>query len=128
MVRFGAENPANVLAEMSDEEIDDLAFGAIEVDGRGQILRYNAAEGDISGRTPSEMIGRNFFKDVAPCTDTADFEGRFRKGVETGGDFDVRLTYTFDYDMEPTHVQVRMQSSPQPDEYWKTYWILVKRL
>lgn len=88
--RFDSENPANELAQMSDEEIDELAFGAIEVDGSGKILRYNAAEGDISGRELSEMLGKNFFKDVAPCTDTEEFEGRFRKVVESGGGSDVR--------------------------------------
>jgi len=127
-VRFNSENPANVMARMSEEEIDEQAFGAIEVDKSGKILRYNAAEGDISGRSPREMIGKNFFKDVAPCADTEEFEGRFRENVESGRDFDVQLNYTFDYNMKPTQVRVRMQRSPRPDEYWNTYWIFVKRL
>ncbi len=126
-VKFDSQNPANEMARMSEEEIDELAFGAIEVDGSGKILRYNAAEGDISGRSPSEVIGKNFFKEVAPCTDTADFEGRFSEGVRLGS-LDVQLNYTFDYRMSPTQVRVRMQKSPQKDDYWDTYWILVKRL
>ena len=84
MVKFDSENPANEIARMSAEEIDGLAFGAIEVDGSGTILRYNAAEGDISGRDPTQMVGKNFFKEVAPCTDTEAFEGRFRRGASAG--------------------------------------------
>lgn len=128
MVKFDSENPANELAKMSDDEVDKLAFGAIEIDKSGKILRYNAAEGDISGRNPQEMIGKDFFEDVAPCTDTEAFRGRFRNSVESGKNFDLRLNYTFDYRMTPTQVRVRMQKSPQPDEYWDTYWIFVKRI
>lgn len=123
MVKFDSENPANELAQMSDAEIDELAFGAIEVDGSGRILRYNAAEGDISGRDPSEVIGKDFFTEVAPCTDTEDFRGRFREGVESGN-LDLQLNYTFDYQMTPTQVRVKMQQSPWKDNYW----IFVKRL
>jgi PAS domain-containing protein len=68
-VKFDSENPANELAKMDDTEIDELAFGAIEIDHSGKILRYNAAEGDISGRDPDEVIGKDFFTEVAPCTD-----------------------------------------------------------
>ena len=127
MVKFDSKNPANEIARMSAEEIDGLAFGAIEVDSKGTILRYNAAEGDISGRDPSQMIGKNFFREVAPCTDTEAFEGRFREGVESGH-LDVALNYTFDYRMKPTQVRVRMQKTPHADDYWNTFWIFVKRL
>jgi len=116
------------MAKMSNEEIDELAFGAIEVDSSGRILRYNAAEGDISGRNPSEMVGKDFFTDVAPCTDTEEFRGRFRQVVESGRNLDVQLNYTFDYRMTPTQVRVRMQKAQQADEYWDTYWIFVKRI
>jgi photoactive yellow protein len=127
LVKFDSENPANELAKMDDAEIDDLAFGAIEIDHSGKILRYNAAEGDISGRDPDEVIGKDFFTEVAPCTDTEDFRGRFQKGTESGH-LDVQINYTFDYQMAPTQVRVRMQESPQGDDYWNTYWIFVKRL
>lgn len=126
IVKFDSENVANQLAGMTDDAIDELSFGAIEVDGEGKILRYNAAEGDISGRDPSEMVGKNFFKEVAPCTDTEEFEGRFRKGVESG-QLNVQLSYTFDHRMKPTQVRVKMQKAPQGDDYWNTYWIFVKR-
>lgn len=73
------------------------------------------------------MVGKNFFTEVAPCTNTEEFEGRFRGGVEAG-ELDIRLNYTFDYQMTPTQVQVKMQRHPQGDDYWDTYWIFVKRL
>jgi hypothetical protein len=38
------------------------------VDASGTILKYNATEGAITGRDPKAVLGRNFFRDVAPCT------------------------------------------------------------
>lgn len=123
IVKFGSDNLANELSGLSSEEIDDLTFGAIRVDGKGDILHYNAAEGDIAGREPKDMIGRNFFSDVAPCTNTEEFEGRFKEGVEQGG-LNTTILYTFDYEMEPTQVRVRMQEAADDG----VYWILVKRV
>ena len=123
IVKFGATNVANELAHMSDAEIDDLAFGLVELDRDGKILRYNAAEADIAGLDQEGMVGRDFFKDVAPCTQTDVFEGRFRKGVEEGK-LDIEFAYVFDHQMPQTQVRVHMKQSDTGD----TYWVMVKRV
>lgn len=123
LVRFNEHNVANELARMSDEELDSLAFGAIELDCDGKIIRYNAAEADISSRDQADMVGRNFFSDVAPCTRGEAFEGRFRAGVMAGG-MDVQFTYVLDHKMTPTEVRVRMHQAEGKD----TYWVLIKRI
>ena len=123
IVKFGEANAANEIARMSDEEIDELAFGLIELDAEGTVLRYNAAEADISGRPADKVIGRNFFTDVAPCTNTDAFEGRFRRAVASGR-VDIRFIYVFDYQMTPTNVSVHIQDSEQDD----TYRVMVKRV
>jgi photoactive yellow protein len=121
-IEFGQENLENQLANMSDRDLDNLSFGAIQVDGNGTILQYNAAEGDITGRDPKEMVGKNFFKDVAPCTDSPEFKGKFDEGVQSG-DLDAIFEYTFDYKMAPTKVKVQMKKAMTGD----SYWIFVKR-
>jgi photoactive yellow protein len=123
IVKFSENNVANELARMSDVELDSLAFGAIELDSDGKIVRYNAAEADISGRDQAGMVGRNFFADVAPCTRGEAFEGRFRAGVKAGH-MDVQFTYVLDHDMLPTEVRVRMHRVEGKD----TYWVLIKRV
>ncbi len=123
LVKFDSENTANELALMSEQEIDELAFGAVEVDATGTILRYNAAEAEISGRNVSDMIGRNFFSDVAPCTQGPIFEGKFKDGV-AAKKLDVQFTYVFDYKMMSTQVRVRMQNASTAG----SYWIFVKRV
>ena len=123
IVRFDKSDIENVLNDMSDAQIDELAFGAIELDGSGTILRYNAVEAEITGRDPKAMIGLNFFTDVAPCTDTPSFRGEFDKGVKAGV-LETMFEYVFDYEMHPTKVKVHMRKGLSGD----TYWVLVKRI
>ena len=123
IVRFGQEDIDNALQKMSDDDLDGLAFGAIKLDGKGRILQYNAAEGAITGRDPGEVVGKNFFTEVAPCTNQPDFQGRFQKGVDSGELNDL-FEYTFDYKMAPTKVKVHMKKAITDD----SYWVFVKRL
>ncbi|MEO1369682.1 MAG: PAS domain-containing protein, partial [Acidobacteriota bacterium] len=53
---------------LSENELDGLPFGAIRLDADGAVVLYNAAESAISGRRKEDVIGRNFFTEVAPCT------------------------------------------------------------
>lgn len=121
-VQFGTDDIENTLAKMKEGDLNGLAFGAIQLDADGNILQYNAAEGDITGRDPKAVIGKNFFKDVAPCTDSKEFSGRFKEGVKNG-DLNAMFEYTFDYQMQPTKVKVHMKKALAGD----SYWILVKR-
>ena len=122
IVRFGSENIENVLAKMSDAQINSLAFGAIKLDETGKILFYNSTEGEITGRKPEDVIGKNFFTEVAPCTRRPEFFGVFKKGVASGS-LDTVFEYTFDYKMNPIKVKVHMKTAMNKDGYW----IIVKR-
>lgn len=121
-VRFEPDDLQNAMANISDEEIDSLMYGAIELDAEGTILTYNQAESELTGRKPADVIGRNFFNDVAPCTRSNEFSGRFFEGVKTG-DFNAAFEYVFDYEMEPTKVRIIMIRSAVRE----TYWLLIKR-
>jgi len=121
-VRFEPDDMRNAMASLSDQEIDNLMYGAVELDAEGTILRYNLAESELTGRQPEDFIGRNFFNDVAPCTRTDEFSGRFFKGVETG-EFNAVFEYVFDHEMAPTKVRILMIKSVERD----SYWLLIKR-
>ena len=123
IVKFGQEDIENTLSKMEDKELDDLAFGAIELDQNGNILQYNAAEGDITGRDPDAVKGKNFFTEVAPCTNTDEFYGKFKDGVQSG-ELNALFEYVFDYNMMPTKVKVHMKKALSGD----SYWVFVKRL
>ena len=123
LVAFGKTDIDNVMSKMSAQDINKLAFGAVELDANGIIIKYNAAEGAITGRNPAAVIGKNFFRDVAPCTAKPSFKGVFDAGVKANN-LNTMFEYTFDYEMKPTKVKVHMKKAMSGG----TYWIFVKRV
>ena len=123
VIAFGKDDIDNKLAKMSAGQIDELAFGAIQLDAQGKVLRYNQAEAQITGRLASAVIGTNFFRDVAPCTNSPKFKGVFDAGVRTNT-LNTMFEYVFDYKMTPTKVKIHMKKAISDG----TYWIFVKRL
>ena len=122
LIKFGAENVDNLVAQ-DPSRLDRLPFGAILVDRAGKIMKFNAGESAMSGRTPGEVIGKNFFHDVAPCTKGHQFQGRFQQGVAQGS-LNVMFEYAFDYKMAPQKVRVHMKSASMEEGIW----IFIKRL
>lgn len=123
LVGFSKTDIDNVLNRMAEKDIDKLAFGAIELDRNGTVLKYNAAEGAITGRNPAAVIGKNFFRDVAPCTSKPAFKGVFDAGVRNN-DLNTMFEYVFDYQMKPTKVKVHMKKALSGGNFW----IFVKRV
>lgn len=114
---FTQEDFEQQLSNLSDQDIDDLVVGAVEIDEEGNIVSYNKREGEITGRDPEDVKGKNFFTDIAPCTDTEAFKGRFKEDVVEKGE-STMFEYTFDYKMKPTKVQVYMKNALISDNYW----------
>ena len=65
--------------------LDLLPYGIIVLDATGTILYYNAREEAIAGRSRDDVMGRDFFRDVAPCTQLGEFFDKFRDVVEAEG-------------------------------------------
>ena len=122
-IEFGQSHIDNVLSGMSPVEIDQLPFGAIQLDASGIVLSYNTAESRITGRQPADVIGHHFFNEIAPCCNTPVFRGAFDDGVRNGC-LDTIFTYIFDYRMNPTKVKIHMRKAMATD----TYWVFVKRI
>lgn len=101
---------AEVLSRIPRKGRDRMQFGIIELDRQGTIIAYNMGEARISGRNPEDMIGKNFFSDIAPCTQTPEFLGRFKAGIAKGS-LSARFDYLFDFKMDPVVVRVTMVTS-----------------
>ena len=69
------------------------------------------------------MIGKNFFRDVAPCTNSPTFKGVFDQGVRADN-LNTMFEYVFDYNMSPTKVKIHMKKAISDG----SFWIFVKRL
>lgn len=122
-VAFGKTDVENVLSKMDDAQLNKLAFGAVELDATGKILKYNAVEGAITGRDPKTVVGKNFFTEVAPCTNRPEFKGVFDAGVKANN-LNTLFEYVFDHQMKPTKVKIHMKRAISGG----SFWIFVKRV
>ena len=105
------------IQSFNEQELDQLPFGSIRLDREGKILSFNQAEVSHSGRKKENVIGKNFFTDVAPCTNVQEFAGKFREGVQAGKLHTV-FPYVFDYQMDPRNVWVTLFYSNETDTAW----------
>jgi photoactive yellow protein len=67
------------LSALTAADIDALPFGYIALAPDGTVRKYNRFEADLARKDPQTVLGRNFFREVAPCTQVREFEGRFRE-------------------------------------------------
>jgi photoactive yellow protein len=122
VIPFGSKDIDNIL-QREPQRVELLAFGGILLDRQGKILQYNQAEGFIAGRSPSDVIGKDFFNQIAPCAKGKRFHGEFLKFVKTGSVHSL-LEYEFDYKMKRTQVRIHLKSNSDG----KTCWLFIKRV
>ena len=104
---FDADGVGEQLRRVDEEALHDAPFGIVRLDDDGTVQFYNHYESRLSGVSPADAVGQNFFTQLAPCGNNHLFRGRFRDGVREGT-LDERFTYTFTYKMRPTLVDVRL--------------------
>lgn len=90
------------LVDLSFDQLDTMPFGAIVVEYDGTIVAYNQYEARLARKDRDRVIGKNFFRDVAPCTAVQAFEGRMRTFITTK---DV-VSESFDYFFPFSHGSV----------------------
>jgi len=105
--------------ERTDQELDTLPFGVIGLDEDGTILRYNLYEAQFARLDRNQVLGRDFFKEVARCTRGEGFEGKFRRGVASGatGSF-ARFPFVFDFKFGTQEVLVEMVRPANVPRYY----------
>ncbi len=108
---YNGVDMAVLLPRIPEELTNGLPFGLVKLDPKGRILEYNMAEGDLTGVDPKWAIGKNFFDEVALCTKTAGFYGRFVEGVRKGF-LNTVFDYVFDHRSESVKVRVQMVLIP----------------
>ncbi|MCX8000611.1 MAG: photoactive yellow protein, partial [Leptospiraceae bacterium] len=66
---------------LSAAEADTYPFGIIKVSDEGIIEIYNRYESELAGVPIQNAVGKNFFTQVAICTNNKLFYGRFKEGI-----------------------------------------------
>jgi photoactive yellow protein len=103
---FDSSGVAAQLMQLTNAELDALPYGIVEMDLAGEVLRYNATESRYSGLSRERVLGRHFFRDVAPCSNNRYVAGRFEQLA-----LDETLAYTFSLRMKPVPVTLRLLRS-----------------
>jgi photoactive yellow protein len=121
-----------VIDRLPRAERNKLPFGCVMLDKTGKILEYNMAEASISGVNQEDVVGKNFFLDVAVCTQRPEFYGLFRQAMDNSGFINSIFNYEFQNALyaavhEPVKVRVHMFSS-QDTRGRPIVWLVVKRV
>ncbi|MET3109296.1 photoactive yellow protein [Oxalobacteraceae bacterium GrIS 2.11] len=124
-LRYQDSDVITMLETMPAQQLDSLPYGVIKLDEAGVILEFNLTESAITGRNQVDVIGKNFFKEVAPCTETPEFYGKFQTGLKDEF-LNTIFDYLFDYKMTPTRVKVHMVYVKSGNT--GNVWIIVKRI
>ncbi len=94
--------------------LDLLPYGIIIVNREGTIVFYNSQEEEIAGRRREDVVGKNFFLEVAPCTQVAEFYGRFGETMQRDG-LTAQFTFRFPFRPEDRLVDITLTSFRDDD-------------
>jgi photoactive yellow protein len=92
--------------------LDAFGFGLVVMDRDGRVTGYNQAESQLSGLPVNEVVGRNFFVEIGPCTNNYLIAQRFHDCTDQNQGLDEELDYVFTYRMSPTPVRLRLLARP----------------
>lgn len=101
---------------MTKEAFDALPFGTIRLDRHGTISVFNRWEAHLAHRKQAAVIGKNFFRDIAPCADVAEFRGRLEEMCRDGITTQI-FDFVFSFPWGQRAVRVRFMIASE-DERW----------
>jgi photoactive yellow protein len=91
--------------ELMGDQLDHLPFGVIQINQNGDIITFNQAERMLSGQSQDDVVGRNFFTEIAPCSDVQEFRGRFKEFLN-GTNLSERFDYAYYFGGQAVNVQI----------------------
>jgi photoactive yellow protein len=106
-----------LIDSLSPAELDLLPFGVIQLDQEGKIVQYHDYESRLAGIAKSTAIGKNFFTELAPCTDVQEFHGRFKEGASRRQLYET-FRYHFAFKRNPRDVSVTLFYSKITESTW----------
>lgn len=106
---------------MEDGMLDEQPFGIVRLDPEGVVLSYNLYEAQLARRKREDVIGKNWFKEVAPCTAVQSFYGRFRAGIERR-----KLSESFEFVFPFPHEARKVDISLYYKDADSSVWVMVR--
>jgi photoactive yellow protein len=109
-LHFEADDLPESLERASEAERHALPFGVIKLDASFRVTFYSRTEARQSGYGERPIRNLDFFHDVAPCMDTADYRGRIERARKEGT-LDIELGHTGDFADRARFFRVRAMSA-----------------
>ena len=116
----------NTLDRLPPAEFDDLPIGAVLLNDKAKIMRYNRTEGELTNRDPRMVMGAGFFLELAVCGVSEQFQGRYKSALKAMT-FDQIFPFVYFHEMPETPMMVRM-TKPRVATPTPHVWILVRRM
>ena len=105
---FDDTNLTEFLKVADNESIDALPFGVVRLQKPGQVTAYNRFEQELAGLSREDVLQKDFFTEIAPCTNNFMVRERFMDQWESGQECDEQIDYVFSYKMRKTKVRLRI--------------------
>jgi photoactive yellow protein len=93
--------------EIDFASLDLLPYGIIVLDVDGNVVFYNDREEQIAGRQRADVLGRNFFTEVAPCTEVSEFFDHFKEVMAAEG-LTAEFAFHFPFQPDARDVEIAM--------------------
>lgn len=81
-------------ADLLSSVFDSMPVGVVLLDENADVVLYNRAEERLAGRKREQVLGRSFFKEVAPCTNIVGLGTDYRE-LLVNGTLRKRLNFRF---------------------------------
>ncbi len=107
-MQFDDLRALELLEAMSAAEFDELDFGLVQMARTGTVTAYNRFEAEMAQLDPARVLGKHFFRDVAPCTNNYMVAGMY----DLQEQLDTTIRYVFTLRMKPTQVNLRLLKAP----------------
>lgn len=108
LIEFSDATIFNWLENQTENSFNEVPFGVVKMNHKGEVTFYNKHESEITGVEPSTTIGKVFFTQVAPCTNNFMVAEKYKQD-----ELDEELDYLFTYVTTPTKVRLRLLKSAQ---------------
>ena len=102
-----------------------LPFGLLELDATGTLIRYSPAAAQNLSPRAQDILGRNFFNEVAPMEQVQDFRERFH-GFMMHGEATHKFSTTFPLDSSLVKVQILLAHITETSEHGRQHLALVR--
>jgi photoactive yellow protein len=112
---MASDAPLAALPHVNWSNLELLPFGIVILDDTGTVLYYNSREEQIAGRSRTDVLGRNFFRDVAPCTQVTEFYGEFGE-IMSGQRPSAEFAFTFPFKARARDVEISITPFRSDDQ------------